>query len=127
MSDLPKRNSQGHYLPGQSGNCKGVPKGAAGMAKYIQRLVGKDGAVLVKTMFDIMQADPKAPIPVTTQDRINAVKWLADRAFGKSVEVINLTTDNKGSGLDLSILSVETLQKRGDLLRQLKELDDTVH
>jgi Family of unknown function (DUF5681) len=61
------------FLPGQSGNPGGRPKG---LSRRGRELVGDDGEVIAEYMLSVMH-DEKA----RTADRLEAAKWLADRGL----------------------------------------------
>jgi len=63
------------WLPGQSGNPGGRPKGLAALV----RQETKDGEELVRFMLGVMRGRKKAPMRL----RMEAVAWLADRGFGR--------------------------------------------
>ena len=70
------------FKPGVSGNPGGRPKG---LARRVRELVGDDGQAIADFMVSVM-ADPRA----RTKDRLDAGRWLADRAFGKAVQPLDL-------------------------------------
>lgn len=70
------------FLPGQSGNPGGRPKG---LSRRVRELVGDDGEVIAEYMLSVMH-DEKA----RTADRLEAAKWLADRGFGRTVQTLDL-------------------------------------
>jgi hypothetical protein len=65
------------FTPGRSGNPGGRPKG---LARRVRELVGADGERIAVFFFEVM-TDPKQRLA----DRMEAARWLADRAFGKAV------------------------------------------
>jgi len=73
------------FLPGQSGNPSGRPRG---LSRRVRELVGDDGEAIADFMFDLMN-DPNA----RNADRIEAARWLADRAFGRSIQGVDLTVN----------------------------------
>jgi hypothetical protein len=70
------------FLPGQSGNPGGRPKG---LSRRVRELVGEDGEAIAVYMLSVMR-DEKA----RTADRLEAAKWLADRGFGRTVQTLDL-------------------------------------
>jgi len=62
------------FQPGQSGNPGGRPEG---LSRRVRELVGDDGHEIADFIFSAM-ADEGA----RNADRIDAAKWLADRASG---------------------------------------------
>ena len=63
------------WLPGQSGNPGGRPKGLAALV----RAQTNDGAELVTFMLAVLRGRKKAPLRL----RMEAAAWLADRGFGR--------------------------------------------
>lgn len=83
----------GGFLPGQSGNPGGRPKGLAAAARGA---VGDDGRDLVAFFSAVMRGDRKAlgeRRPVALRERVQAATWLADRAYGKAVQVVEIPED----------------------------------
>jgi Family of unknown function (DUF5681) len=68
------------FLPGQSGNPGGRPKG---LARRVRELVGENGELILQFMVQVL-GDERA----RTADRLEAARWLADRGFGKSVQAV---------------------------------------
>lgn len=118
------------WKPGQSGNPGGRPKGLASLV----REETKDGKELVEVMLKIVRGeltstetylDKKGqphevvhePAP---RDKIEAVKWLADRGFGKVMESIEVTSPD-GLYQSVVILMAQALAK-GDV----KEIADGI-
>lgn len=64
------------WRPGQSGNPGGRPKG---VGAYIREQT-KDGREMVDFALAVMRGRRKAPI----KQRLEALYWLSDRAFGRS-------------------------------------------
>jgi len=89
------------FLPGQSGNPGGRPRG---LARRVRELVGDDGDEIVRFMFETMR-NSKARMA----DRIEAARWLGDRGFGRSVQPIDLDV-NQPHALNLSDFSIEDLE-----------------
>lgn len=71
------------FVKGQSGNPSGRPKGAKGLAERI-RLKTRNLQDLVDTMVQIAQNGEDS-------DRINAIKWLADRALGRVADSVSIS------------------------------------
>jgi hypothetical protein len=89
------------FLPGQSGNPGGRPKG---LARRVREIVGDDGDEIVRFMYQVM-TDPKARMA----DRLEAGSWLANRGFGRSVQPVDLDV-NQPHALDLRDLSTTDLE-----------------
>ena len=84
------------WRPGQSGNPSGRPKGGAGFAKAI-RNESKDGKELYEFAFAVMRGQTEVKAIVgnmvvnvgpSLKDRMDAMKWLADRGFGRVPESV---------------------------------------
>jgi hypothetical protein len=63
------------FMPGQSGNPGGRPKG---LARATRELVGDDGNKLAEFWFSIMQDETRRD-----RDRLEASRLLADRGWGQ--------------------------------------------
>ena len=88
------------FTKGQSGkpgrHSSKVPKSLAAMV----RASSKDGAELIAVMLSIARGKLKVPVfdaagvrvdkLPSHSDRMEAVRWLADRGFGKVVDVVDL-------------------------------------
>lgn len=99
-SRLGKGPTPGSFLPGQSGNLLGRPRGFAGVAAEIMRQT-RNGAELVEWALDVFR-DEKRP----HAERAAAHAWLADRGLGRPVSVVDLEV-RAGDGVrrDFSHLS----------------------
>jgi hypothetical protein len=89
------------FLPGQSGNPGGRPKG---LARRVRDIVGDDGSEIVSFMYEVM-TDPKARMA----DRLEAGSWLANRGFGRAVQPVDLDV-NQPLALNVSDFSTEDLE-----------------
>jgi hypothetical protein len=90
------------FVPGVSGNPGGRPKGRA---RTVRELVGEDGALVAEFMLSVMY-DERA----RTRDRLEAGKWLADRAFGRSVQALDVDMGLRRREVDYTRLSDEELE-----------------
>src|SRR5262245_40764721 len=70
------------FLPGQSGNPGGRPRG---LARRVRELVGEDGHEIVDFMFETMNNQK-----VRMADRLEAAAWLADRGFGETQRLMRV-------------------------------------
>ena len=101
------------YLKGQSGKpgryANKQPKSLAAMV----RASSKDGAELIAIMLQIARGKLKVPVYDASgirvdklpshSDRMEAVRWLADRGFGKVTDVIDIAT-SQASGPSLDVI-----------------------
>ena len=72
------------WKPGESGNPSGTPKGGEGFAARLREKAGEGGKVLAEWLFEIAEhAEPG--------DRLKAISLIADRAFGKVKETLDVT------------------------------------
>ncbi len=110
-----KRRGPGRpFLPGQSGNPGGRPKG---FAEYVRSRVGEIGEKLVDGAMVLAfgSSDERRkffgePVRVSAKDRADALQYLTDRGFGKAPQVVELSGANgKPFRLDLRGLSDEEL------------------
>jgi hypothetical protein len=88
------------FMPGQSGNPGGRPKG---LSRRVRELVGDDGQAIAQYMFTVLRDETQR-----TPDRMEAAKWLADRAFGRAVQALDI--DVYPSSVDISHLSTVNLR-----------------
>jgi len=72
------------FVPGQSGNPGGRPKGLAGTI----RAQTQDGETLVLFMLRVFRGEVDG---VRLRDQLEAATWLADRGFGKPHQAMELS------------------------------------
>lgn len=89
------------FLPGQSGNPGGRPKG---LARRVRELVGDDAEVILQFMLDVL-GDETA----RTADRLQAAMWLADRGFGRAAQTVEIDVPVQSWASVLARLPVEDL------------------
>ena len=78
------------FVPGQSGNSGGRPKGLA----LLVRTGTKDGLELVEFWLDVMRANPDGPYAKAKLEvRLKASELLAERGFGK----VEVTVDEEAN------------------------------
>ncbi len=79
------------WKKGQSGNPAGRPKGAVGLAGYVRKHTG-DGQKLVDLLLRIVECpdDKLDAHKVTIDHRLEAVRILLNRGFGRSVDTLVL-------------------------------------
>jgi hypothetical protein len=99
------------FMPGQSGNPGGRPKG---LARATRELVGDDGQALAELWWSIAQ-DPLQ----RTNDRLEASRLLADRGRGKAA----VFAPQEGDPLDLDNLEQAAEEFRQSILRLAQEPD----
>lgn len=95
MPDTNAENSAlaaNRFKPGQSGNPGGRPKG---LPRAVQEKCGQTGAKLAEAMFLIAMGTPQEvraffgePLRRDAKVRVQAIEWLADRGYGKAVDVV---------------------------------------
>ena len=91
------------FAPGVSGNPGGRPRSMGG---YI-RSITSDGEEIVDLMVAVMRGETINGMKPKIKDQMDAVSWLADRGFGKSVAMVDSRTMNVD--MTLSELSSEKL------------------
>ena len=87
--------NRGSWAPGRSGNAAGAPKRANALARQIREKT-KNGAELIAFMLEVLAGGHGAELT----DRVDSVKWLADRGWGKAVETIELIEDASAGPVD---------------------------
>ena len=106
------------FMPGQSGNPGGRPKG---LSRRVRELVGDDGHEIAEYMFSVLSDDRER-----TADRMEAAKWLADRGFGKApIELdVDLEVTKEAVRVLLRSYSTEDLETMRDI--HMKYVPDAV-
>jgi hypothetical protein len=94
------------FMPGQSGNPRGRPKG---LAKATRELVGEDGMALVELWWDIARDETRRD-----RDRLEASRLLADRGWGKAPTYAAI---EDADPLDLPSLEAAAEEFRASILR----------
>jgi hypothetical protein len=82
------------WVKGQSGNPKGSSKRAAQIARLVRSNTG-DGLELVEFALAVFRGDHDADL----DQRIDMMKWLADRGYGKAVETVEVVEDKAASAV----------------------------
>ena len=79
------------FVPGQSGNPGGRPRG---LARMVREAVG-EGADLIEFMTAVLKGDAKrlGVRTVSLRDRMQAAEWLTDRGYGKTIPVVDLPVE----------------------------------
>jgi Family of unknown function (DUF5681) len=93
------------FMPGQSGNPRGRPKG---LAKATRELVGEDGMALAELWWDIARDETRRD-----RDRLEASRLLADRGWGKAPTYAAI---EEGDSLDLAALEQAAEEFRARIL-----------
>ena len=102
------------FVPGQSGNPGGRPKG---LARRVRELVGDNGAVIADFMLGVMLDDRER-----TRDRLDAARFLADRGWGKPVQALDVDVAARPPLIDpasLAKLTTEELETMIGLLERI--------
>jgi hypothetical protein len=114
---------------GQSGNKSGRPGGCAGLAKLIREET-RDGQEMVDFALSVMRGELKAVVQIKgvaievgppLSLRLEAMKWLSDRGYGKVPDVVVEDSVEAAELEDalkrVDAMSLEELEKlvRGDI------------
>lgn len=104
------------WVKGQSGNPKGQPRRSAIMARLVRNAT-EDGATLVAFAVSVLKGEERetivtkdgaeVSIPASMDHKIEALKWLADRGFGKAVETVEIVDDREGMVMPLAAERLE--------------------
>ena len=101
---------------GVSGNPSGRPKGASGLASYIKARTD-DGREIADFMMDVMRGDKIEGRAPKTVERMEAARWLADRAWGRAIQQqSDIKVDQHKPDQRLSTYSLEQLNALLDAL-----------
>jgi len=98
-------------MPGVSGNPGGRPKG---LSRRVRELVGDDGQAIADFMFTVLSDEHER-----TADRMEAAKWLADRAFGKAIQALDI--DVNQHSLDITHMSTPDLEAMAEIVRKYSQ------
>ena len=122
-------NNLSPWLPGQSGNPSGRPKGTRDLAGYVLEATG-GGKELVDALVSIVRgvvpsvaaqegSRPRKDQQVRPADQLKAIEMLLDRGFGRSPQQMDIA--HSVSDRPLAHLSDATLQLLVENARQLEE------
>lgn len=90
MSDKkPPRDRNGHFLPGVSGNPKGVSGDLRARINEVSALAQRLGPKIIKILFDIAD-NPEEP----AMARVVAGNSIMDRAYGKPTQAVDLSNSD---------------------------------
>lgn len=90
MSDRPRLGgvTGKGFLPGQSGNPGGRPKGLVSLVRERTR----DGEALVECALKLLRGEEVLPGRKPRLEDVRwAIEWLADRGFGRAVQTVDST------------------------------------
>src|SRR5687767_12293209 len=96
--------NKGRWTPGNAPKSPGRPKGSVEFAERI-RVATRSGEDLIETAVQFAKGEIRAPASV----RMEAVRWLTDRGFGKTPDV-NVNVDANATAETLEALSLEDLR-----------------
>jgi len=122
-------NNLSPWLPGQSGNPSGRPKGTRDLAGYVLETTG-GGRELIDALVCIARgvmpnvpmqkgSRPRKDQQVRPADQLKAIEMLLDRGFGRSPQQLDVA--HSVSDRPLERLSDETLRLLVENARQLEE------
>jgi Family of unknown function (DUF5681) len=100
------------FMPGQSGNPRGRPKG---LARATRELVGEDGMAIAQLWWDIARDETRRD-----RDRLEASRLLADRGWGKAPTYAAIEEEDP---LDLANLEQAAEEFRAAILRLAPDQD----
>jgi hypothetical protein len=95
------------FPKGVSGNPSGRPKGTVGLAAYIKAKT-TDGQEIADFMMCVMRGEKIEGKSPKIVERIEAARWLADRAWGRAIQQQDINV-NHGIGHSLESASMEQL------------------
>ena len=105
------------FQPGQSGNPKGRPLGGSSLAERIRARCGDDGDAYVDMLHGIAM-DDEQPMKF----RVDAVKILLDRGFGRPPQEVQLSSRMSFTDEQLDALPTDTLKEMRALMQQAHSL-----
>lgn len=104
------------FKPGISGNPGGRPKG---LSRRVRELVGDDGQAIAEYMLSVMNDEKQR-----ARERMEAAKWLADRAFGRPVQALDVEIGPPEQWFDPAKLSDDDLNMLIALLEKAQPTDE---
>ncbi len=121
-----KRNTSGLRLPwkpGQSGNPRGRPSGARGLARYIREHTD-DGRKLADFLLRVVDCEDGkvGDCKITMDHKLEAVRILLNRGFGRPVEQI--AVDGGASLSDLILAAYRRRESRESQI--IKDVNATI-
>lgn len=111
------RKPNGQFQKGCTPNPSGRPKGFKGMAAYIRKKT-RSGEELADFAIEVFKNEEAT---YTHAQRWDAMRWLADRGFGKAVQTqIEISADGEEDNLpDFSDVDPDKLQQLDDMIGAL--------
>lgn len=114
--EKPKRDAQGHYLPGYSGNLPANTKKRTAL-KHVKDLARQHTVEAVDTLVKIMK-DKKAPAAA----RVSAAGVILDRGFGRAPAIVEINPDKEPHEFtNVELRNQARLYLDGEILRLANE------